>query len=596
MAKCSPILVLLFAALAGPSLAAQATRRVSVDSGGAQANQQSAGPAITPDGRYVAFHSVASNLFPGDLNADFDVFVRDILTGSTEIVSASASGGLSDGDSLTPSISADGRYVAFESDATNLVPADESPDYDVYVRDRVAGTTEKASVDSNENQADAGASRSPVISADGRYVAFYSSASDLVAGDTNGVPDVFVRDRVAGTTELVSVSSAGVQGNWISFGPSITADGRFIAFTSDASTLVANDTTTRDVFVRDLLLQTTRRVSLGSDGLPGNADSYSGVISADARYVAFASLATDLVPADTNFRADIFVRDRLMDTTERVSVNTGEGQASNWSRYPSISADGRFVTFESLAENLVVGDVNEQLDVFVRDRSNGTTERVSLDSDGVPGNLYSKGGMISADGRWIAFESGANNLVPGDTNMSPDIFVRDREATSFASLCGPGLAGVAACPCANPPSGPARGCENSAATGGAKLTASGAAHLSADSLVFTTSGEKPTALSIVLQGTTFVDTGTIYGQGVRCVGGSLKRLYARSAVGGSITAPDFGAGDPSVSAQSAAKGDPIQPGQPRWYLVYYRDNNVLGGCSPTSNFNATQTGQVSWVP
>jgi len=153
---------------------------------------------------------------------------------------------------------------------------------------------------------------------------------------------------------------------------------------------------------------------------------------------------------------------------------------------------------------------------------------------------------------------------------------------------------VIACPCANPPGGAGRGCDNSSATGGAALSASGVAYLSSDSLVLTTSGERPTAFSIVLQGNTLLANGVVYGQGVRCVGGALKRLFSKNAVAGGITAPDFGAGDPSISARSAAKGDVIMAGQSRWYLVYYRDPVVLGGCPAGSTFNATQTGQVTW--
>jgi hypothetical protein len=248
------------------------------------------------------------------------------------------------------------------------------------------------------------------------------------------------------------------------------------------------------------------------------------------------------------------------------------------------------------ATNLVVGDKNVSRDVFLRDRQAGTTERISVDSAGKESGGPSDDPSISADGRFVAFRSSADTLVPGDSSSSGDIFLRDRDASRFTSLCQPGVGGVHACPCANPPNSPGRGCNNSAGTGGAFLTASGIAYLSTDSLVFTTYGEKPTALSIVLQGTALAASGVVYGQGVRCVGGTLKRLYTKAASLGSITAPNLGAGDPTVSARSAAKGDPIQPGQSRWYLVYYRDPIVLGGCPASRTFNATQTGEVSWWP
>lgn len=172
----------------------------------------------------------------------------------------------------------------------------------------------------------------------------------------------------------------------------------------------------------------------------------------------------------------------------------------------------------------------------------------------------------------------------------------DPSTSPMIPLCDPGAAGVIGCPCGNPQSGLNRGCNNSSATTGSALTAVGTASLAADTLVFTTAGERATAFSILLQGPVFISAGVIYGQGVRCVGGALKRLFNKSAVGGSIVVPNFGLGDPTISARSAAKGDTILPGQSRWYLVYSRDPNVLGGCPAASTFNTTQTGAVSWAP
>ncbi len=310
--------------------------------------------------------------------------------------------------------------------------------------------------------------------------------------------------------------------------------------------------------------------------------------------MGFYSVASTLVLNDTNGSYDVFLRDRQNGTTERVSVDSGGTEGNADSSLSSISADGRFVVFESNASNLVPGDANTTLDVFVRDRLNGGTLRMSVDSAGAEAAGSSTKPWISSDGRFVAFESFAPNLVAGDTNADWDIFVHDRNSAGFTSLCDPAAGGVIACPCSNPPAGSGRGCNNSAGTGGAILSASGIAYLSIDSLVFTTSGEKPTATSIVLQGTSSASAGIVYGQGVRCVAGALRRLFVKTAVSGSITAPDFGAGDPTVSARSAAKGDVIQPGQSRWYLVYYRDPNVLGGCPASSTFNATQTGRVDW--
>ncbi|MFN0009943.1 MAG: TolB family protein, partial [Planctomycetota bacterium] len=568
--------VLFLAVLLGSPVAAQVTRPVSVNSAGDFANQTCDWAKISSDGRYVVFETDATNLVAGDTENDTDVFVRDLLAGTTEIVSLNSSGVFGNGDSSAASISADGRYVAFRSRATNLIPIDEYLYEDVFVRDRVTGTTEKVNLKSTGGQTVSGDSSGPSISADGRHVAFESFASDLVVGDTNGQRDIFVRDRIAGTTERVSVSSAGVQGNGWSFGARISADGRFVAFTSLAGNLVPGDPTDKGAFVHDRVTGETERVSLASDGSPAPTISSMDAISADGRFVLFTSSASNLVANDTNLRIDAFLRDRLSGTTRRMSVNTGEGEANQHTFSTAISDDGRFVVMQGRATNLVPGDTNVRIDVFVRDRLNNTTERESLDSAGAQGNGTCNYGTISADGRWVAFASGSTNLVPGDTNGRGQIYVRDLASTSFSIMCDPGVGGVTPCPCANPAGGPSRGCDNSSATGGAALNASGVTELSADSLVFTTSGEKPTALSIVLQGTVFEADGIVYGQGIRCVGGSLKRLYAKSAVAGSITAPDFGAGDQSVSARSAAKGDVIQPGQPRWYMVYYRDNTVLG--------------------
>jgi Tol biopolymer transport system component len=578
---------------------AQVTQRVSLTSLGVQANGFSGFPAISADGRYVAFHSGATNLVPGDTNDWRDTFVRDRQGGTTERVSIGSGGaqGNQESDTASPSISADGRYVAFASAASNLVAGDTNLWGDVFVRDRQLAVTERVSVATGGTQADGFCSR-PSISADGRYVAFTSTATNLVPGDTNGRVDVFVRDRQASTTERVSVDSSGAQSNDNCFHPSVSADGRYVAFHSAATNLVVGDTNgTDDIFLRDRVSATTERVSVSSGGSQGNGPSYDASISGDGRCVAFYGTATNLVVGDTNRTYDVFVRDRQTGSTERVSVASGGGQASDVSASCAISADGRYVAFWSIAANLVVGDTNEVSDIFLHDRALVATGRQSVDSWGVEAGYVSSDPTISGDGRRVAFQSLATNLVQADTNAAGDIFLRDREeGPNFASICTPGASGVIACPCANPPSELGRGCNNSSSTGGAGLAAGGGTYLSSDSLVFTTSGEKPTALSIVSQWTGANPTGVVFGMGVRCTSGSMKRLYTKSAVGGSITAPEFGAGDPQVSARSAALGDTIQPGQSRWYLVYYRDPILLGGCPATSTFNATQTGQVTWSP
>lgn len=597
MSRIASVVAASMALFGGSAVSAQVTQRLSVDSFGAQGNDQSgltARPSLSADGRYIAFQSAASNLVLADTNGALDVFVRDRQTGTTECVSIDPAGVPAIGTSTAPSISADGRYVAFQSSASTLVPGDTNNVGDIFVRDRVAGTTERVSLASNGAQGNL-SSAAPVISADGRFVAFQSDASNLIAADTNGRTDVFVRDRLTGMTELVSQSTSGAQGNSGSDEPSISADGRFVSFDSAATNLVSGSLNLpEDVFVRDRLAGTTQQVSVATGGAHGNDVSGQSSISADGRYVAFYSIATNLVAGDNNGTGDVFVRDLVAGTTECASIDGVGAQANLGSIFSSLSGDGRYVAFMSFATNLVSNDTNGVSDIFVHDRVSGSTERVSISTAGAQGDQSSTDDAISADGRFVAMSSNATNLVGGDTNAVADVFVHDRFAAGFTSVCDAGIAGVIACPCSNPPVGPGRGCDNSASTGGAILSASGAAYVSMDTLVFTTNAEKPTATSIVMQGNALAPNGLVFGQGIRCAAGTLKRLYTKTAVGGSITAPNFGAGDPTVSARSTTLGDTLQAGQSRWYFVYYRDPIVLGGCPAGSTFNATQTGQVMW--
>jgi Tol biopolymer transport system component len=409
------------------------TERVSLSSSGGEASDTSYEATISADGRFVAFASYASDLVPDDTNGERDVFVRDRLLGTTERISVSSTGEEAHGDTRGPAISADGRFVAFYSDASDLVPDDTNGWTDVFVRDRLLGTTELASLSSLGEQGSR-ASGSPGINGDGRFVVFESDAPDLVPGDTNGCLDVLVRDRRFGTTELVSLSTSGEQANAESRSSSISADGSYVAFRSAASNLVPDDTNGyRDVFVRDRQLGTTERVSLSSSGEQGNSDSadFGVSISADGQFVAFDSCASNLVPDDTNGYRDVFVRDRQLGTTALVSLSYWGDQGNSDSRNPSISADVRYVAFESWASNLVAGDTNEAQEVFVRDRQLGTTERISLSSSGEQADYWSREPAVSADGRFVGFSSYATNLVAGDTNECEDVFVREREATYY---------------------------------------------------------------------------------------------------------------------------------------------------------------------
>ncbi|MCL5292105.1 MAG: hypothetical protein M1548_06200, partial [Actinobacteria bacterium] len=329
------------AALVSGTLALGTTTCVSLSSTGEQGNGYGSWNTINADGRYVAFMSYASNLVPDDTNSNGDIFVRDRLLSTTTRVSVSSTGVQANGYSGRPAISADGRYVAFWSAASNLVPDDTNSADDIFVHDRLLSTTTRVSVSSTGVQAN-GYSGYPVISADGRYVAFSSHANNLVDGDTNAIDDIFVRDLQAGTTRRVSISSTGEQGNGNSIWHAISADGRYVAFSSDANNLVDGDTNAAsDIFVHDVQAGATKRVSVLSTGEQTNGYSSNPSISADGSYVAFSSDATNLVDGDTNSNGDIFVRDRLLSTTTRVSVSSTGVQANGYSGRPAISADGR---------------------------------------------------------------------------------------------------------------------------------------------------------------------------------------------------------------------------------------------------------------
>jgi Tol biopolymer transport system component len=406
--------------------------RVSVSSAGAQADSTSWATGISADGHYTVFDSHATNLVPGDTNGQPDVFVHDSVTGATQRVSVASGGKQADYYSHAAGISADGRFVVFTSAASNLVPGDTNDRVDVFVHDRQTGATTRVSVTTSGGQANAD-SDSPVISADGRYVAFSSHASNLVRRDTNLGPDVFVHDLVTGRTTRVSVNSRGRQASpkSESGGPAISAGGRYVAFSSNATNLVRGDTNgLPDVFVRDRKTGRTTRVSVDSRGRPGGRDrsrtgSSSALISADGRYVGFLSSDTNLVRGDTNRWPDVFVHDRRTGRTIRVDVSSDGKQANAESGVPVMSPDGRFVAFSSYATTLVPDQTGGIGELFVHDLSTGTTTLASRAANGEPGNDSSTAAGFSADDRYLAFSSWASNLVAGDTNQWLDVFVHD---------------------------------------------------------------------------------------------------------------------------------------------------------------------------
>jgi TolB protein len=392
---------------AGASSVAGWTSHVSVGAGYGQPNTYPDQPAVSAGGRYVAFTSGASNLVPGDTNGAFDVFVRDTRMLTTSRVSLTADGGQVDGMSYSQDISADGRYVVFTSKGTNILPGDPNPVGNVYLRDRVAGTTVRATPP---------ASRAgwPAISADGRYVA-YATAQPLVPGDTNQREDVYVWARETGALERVSVSTTGGYPDRGSHSPSLSNDGRLVAFYSEATNLVPRHGYHPGVFVRDRMAGTTTRVSVASDGTPADDESWRGEISGDGRYVVFTSLASNLHTYDIAYH-DVFVHDRFTGTTELANLDSNSAPLAPGGTDGVISGDGRYIAFVTTT-GAVTG-------VMRRDRLTGETITASVSTAGVAANGGSYWPTISDDGQTIAFLSAATNLAPRGTRGGSEIFLR----------------------------------------------------------------------------------------------------------------------------------------------------------------------------
>ena len=403
-----------------------ATTQASVATNGDPADEWSFSPAISGDGNTVTFTSYASNLVPDPTNMTNHVYAHDIVSGATIVVSATPAGVPGDRGSTYPDASADGTSIAYSSFATDLVAGDTNNLDDVFLTDTTTGVTSRITVGLGGAETD-GYSAGPAISADGSIVAFSSEATNLVIDDTNGVGDVFVHDTGTGTTRRVSVLTNPTQANGFSNGYSISGDGAIAAFWSDAANLVPGDTNGYlDIFAHNILTETTTRVSVASDGTQSNHESSAAAISGDGSTVAYYSEASNLVDNDTNGFEDVFSFDLATAVTTRVSAATGGTQAEGGPSYsPAISDDGSTIAYYSFATNLVSLDTNGVGDVFVYYVGSGTTTRVSVATDGTQANGHSFSPSISADGSTIAYVSNATNLVVGDTNASPDVFVHD---------------------------------------------------------------------------------------------------------------------------------------------------------------------------
>jgi Tol biopolymer transport system component len=409
--------------------------RVSIAGNGDQANDRSVIPTLNANGCVVGFKSYASNLVTGDNNEKVDVFVRDREAATTErIPPVGFTGAESKDNSYPPGLDASGSIVAFGSLSNNLAPNDFNQVADVFVYDRLNQSTRNLSLALGGEGGGGVPDLQPSVSADGILVVFTALSDNLLPLiDKNQANDVFLADLSSGALELISQTTTGSEpgtaGNGPSAGGVISADGCHVAFYSDASNIVAQDKNEfRDVFVRDRCGDVrTERVNVASDGTAANRDSQaSGFlpgISGDGNRVAFSSDATNLDPADDNSQTDIFVRDRTAGQTIRVSKNQNGDSANGPSQYPSISADGRFVAFQSDASNLVAGDTNQSTDIFVVEVDTGDIRRLSVSGSGTEGNGNSTFPGISADGTTVVFQSDATNLVDGDTNGASDIFI-----------------------------------------------------------------------------------------------------------------------------------------------------------------------------
>jgi hypothetical protein len=402
------------------------TERDSLSTANVQATGASGAPAITPDARFVAFESAASNLVAGDTNNVADIFVRDRRApASTERVSVDTAGVAGAGGSTHPSISADGRYVAFTS-GSQLTSLPSLGNLNVYVRDRTLNTTQLVSVGLGGVSAN-NDSYEPAISANGRYVAFTSTANNLITAgqDTNTDSDIFVRDLQTGTTTRVSVGAgSGVVSSAeylsISSQPAISGDGRYVAFAKQLD--VSSPGQYYEIWVRDTVAGSSTRLSVPSlaNGTV-NGSSYNPVISQDGAFVAFDTDADNLKGSEASHGV---IRVKLSDlSAQLVSQSTGGVPGNDVSEQPAISADGRYVAFRSVATNLAT-DVGAFSDIFVRDCTNSSTVLQSVSTAGTQGNGDSILPAISGDGTFIAFESASTNLVASDTNGVDDVFAR----------------------------------------------------------------------------------------------------------------------------------------------------------------------------
>lgn len=576
--------LLAFVLLAAPAMAQIcAPLRLSVDASGAQADRGSSSPCMSADGRFVAYLSSATNLVPGDTNGVDDVFVVELATGVVERASVGAAGAEAHGPCSGPSLSADGGLVCFASFAGDLAPSDSNGQNDVFVRDRAAGTTELVSR-APGGAAAAGSSYAARISPDGRFVAFLSWADDLVAGDTNWTRDLYLHDRQNGLT--TRVAPAGVEpdgpcgGN---FGPRWSEDGRFLAFASEATNLVPGDTNgVQDVFVFERAAGAIQRVSLSPQGLQHDDWSDLADFSLDGSVLLVLSAARSWGFVDDNDAPDLYAVHRATLASECVSRSWKGIAAAQGAWAGSISRDGRFAAFVSDAETLVPLDGNNQRDLYLRDRHAGTIERANTIPAIGPSVGTANFPALDPSGDRVLFTSLANDLAWGDSNDAWDVFLVGCHAGQ------PACHGAAApCPCSNHG---AEGAGCAALHGsGARLVAAGRAALSRDTLTLSVSGVPRGSLVQLYCGAPVVGNGSPFGDGVRCFGSPWSVSAVRSAADGTARFGFAVPGDLLLSQLGAVLYSP----DARHYQVRYRD--ASNWCTPAA-FNFSSALRVDWEP
>jgi len=423
------------------SSAEMITVRVSVSTDNKQALDADtenflARPDISDNGRFVVFESLASTLVADDINVHSDIFLRDRELQTTVKISEGLNGEGTNGNSFAPRLTGDGRYIVFASDASNLAGNDNNNARDIFVYDTTNKQTEMISVAENGDYFD-GMSMLPDISADGRYVVFQSLARNWGGVDTNSTWDALLHDRETKKTITTNVSSEGIESHSGGGIPSISADGLFVCFGSSASNLVAGDTNREyDIFLYDVLNKQTSRVNVASDGtqaggfidsdgLKVKGDGRLCSLSGDGRYIAFQSQANNLVQNDLNEMNDVFVHDRVFQTTERVSLTSTGEEGNGHSGISSISSNGRYIAFQSNSSNFSVNSKQDH-NQFIKDRELGAIKLATYATDGTTrvssGFIYMQS-TISGDGQHLVFRSGEGNLVQDDNNDNWDTFV-----------------------------------------------------------------------------------------------------------------------------------------------------------------------------